>query len=162
MGNRLAPPFTIIFMLHNLKTRILETSSNHPSLWVRYIDDMFGVWQHWLTSLEEFHHFVNHEHPTISFSLDHSSDSPSIPLLDVSICIAQDRSIQTELCVKPTHSGILLNYNLVHPQSIGWLNSFLNCFVCSHAFNLADFMVTDRHTHTHGHTHTHKQTERLL
>ena len=103
--------------MHDLETKILETSPNCPSMWVRYIDDVFGVWRHGLTSLEEFHHFANHQHPTISFSLDHSRDSPAIPFLDVSVGVAQDGSISTELHVKPTHSGILLNYSSVHPQS---------------------------------------------
>lgn len=116
MGNRLVPLFAIIFM-HDLETRILETSSDRPSMWVRYIDDVFGVWQHGLASLDLFHEFVNNQHPLITFSIDHSKESPSIPFLDVSVEIAQDGSIRTELYIKPTHSGILPNYDSAHPQS---------------------------------------------
>jgi hypothetical protein len=94
MGNRLAPLFAIIFM-HDLETRILETYSDRPSMWVRYIDDVFGVWQHGLASLDSLHQFINNQHPTITFSIDHSKESPSIPFLDVSVEIAQDGSIRT-------------------------------------------------------------------
>ena len=36
MGNRLAPPFAILFM-HDLESRFLTANSQSPAFWVRYI-----------------------------------------------------------------------------------------------------------------------------
>ena len=117
MGNRLAPPFAILFM-HNLESRFLATSPEKPSVWVRYIDDIFGVWEHGLESLQQFHQAQNQSHPTIKFSLEHTGDLPSIPFLDTNVAVTQDGSVTTELYIKPTHSGILLHYDLAHPKSL--------------------------------------------
>lgn len=45
MGNRLAPPFVILFM-HQLESSFLASLPAKPSMRVRYIDDIFGVWLH--------------------------------------------------------------------------------------------------------------------
>lgn len=65
MGNRLAPPFAILFM-HSLETRYLATAKKSPAL-LRYIDDIFRVWLHDAESLKHFHHSLNQFHPTIKF-----------------------------------------------------------------------------------------------
>ena len=43
MGSRVAPPLAIVFM-HALETMFLASPRLQPSLYLRYIDDMFGVW----------------------------------------------------------------------------------------------------------------------
>ena len=103
--------------MHDLESRFLATLPETSSIWVRYIDDIFGVWQHGLENLEQFHHALNRFHPTIKFSLEHTGDLPSIPFLDTNVAITQDGSITTELYIKPTHSGILLHYDSAHPKS---------------------------------------------
>ena len=117
MGNRLAPPFAILFM-HDLESRFLATSPEKPSVWFRYIDDIFGVWEHGLERLQQFHQALNQFHPTIKFSLEHTGDLPSIPFLDTNVTVTQDGSVTTELYIKPTHSGILLHYDSAHPKSL--------------------------------------------
>lgn len=116
MGNRLAPPFAILFM-HNLETKFLATTDKPPVLWLRYIDDIFGVWLHHVESLKQFHHSLNQFHPTIKFSLEHTGDTPSIPFLDTEVSLTKDGTISTELYIKPTHSGILLHHSSAHPRS---------------------------------------------
>lgn len=116
MGNRLAPPFAILFM-HSLETRYLATANKSPAFWVRYINDIFGVWLHDVESLKQFHHSLNQFHPTIKFSLEHTGDTPSIPFLDTSVTLTEDGTITTELYIKPTHSGVLLHHSSAHPRS---------------------------------------------
>ena len=101
----------------DLETRFLNISPKSPAFWVRYIDDIFGIWQHDLASLTQFHHALNQFHSTIKFSLDHTGDSPSLRFLNTSVSITQDGTISTELYIKPTHSGILLHYDSAHPTS---------------------------------------------
>ena len=103
--------------MHHLESRLLASSPEKPSMWVRYIDDIFGVWPHGLEGLEQFHHTLNQFHPSIKFSLEHTGELPSIPFLDTSVSITQDGSVTTELYIKPTHSGILLHYDSAHPRS---------------------------------------------
>ena len=73
--------------------------------------------KHGLESLQLFHHALNHFHPTIKFSHEHTGDLPSIPFLGTNIAITQDGSVTTELYIKPTHSGIL-HYDSAHPKSL--------------------------------------------
>ena len=96
----------------------MAASPEKPSIWVRYIDNIFGVWKHGLESLLQFYHALNQFHPTIKFSLEHTGDLPSIPLLDTNVAITQDSSLTTELYIKPTHSGILQHYDSAHPKSL--------------------------------------------
>ena len=113
MGNRLAPPFAILFM-YRLETRYLATANKSPAFWVRYIDDIFGVWLHDAESLKQFHHSLNQFHPTIKFNLEHTGDTPSIPFLDT---ITEDGTITTEIYIEPAHSGVLLHHSSAHPRS---------------------------------------------
>jgi hypothetical protein len=103
--------------MHNLETKFLATVDKSPALWVRYIDDVFGVWLHDVESLKQFHHSLNEFHPTIKFSLEHTDDTPSISFLDTSVSLTKDGTITTELYVKPTHSRILLHHNSAHPRA---------------------------------------------
>ena len=70
-----------------------------------------------IEGLRDFHHQLNQLSPAISLSLDHSGDTPAIPFLDTTICIAPDGSIVSEFYTKPTHSGVLLHYTSAHPHS---------------------------------------------
>ena len=115
MGNRLAPPFSIVYM-HQWETK---ACLHQPAFWVRYIDNIFGVWRNDLHQLNQFHQYLNQLSPTIQLSLEHTGQAtPSIPFLNTSVSIAPDGFIQTELFIKPTHSGVLLHYMSAHPETI--------------------------------------------
>ena len=53
MGNRVAPPVAISFM-HILETGFMANLTYIPTLYVRYIDDIFGVWTHGIDRLNHF------------------------------------------------------------------------------------------------------------
>ena len=116
MSNRLAPPFAMLFM-HDLETNFLATFNKIPAIWLRYIDVIFSVWLHGVKSLEQFHHALNRFHPTIKFSLEHTSSMPSVPSLDTNVSPMKEGTIRTELYAKPTCSRILLHHSSAHPSS---------------------------------------------
>ena len=99
--------------MYDLESRFLAANSQSPAFWVRYIDDIFGIWLHGEDSLKQFHNSLNQFHQTMKFSLEHTGDKP---FLNTSVSITRDNTIATELYIKPTHSGIL-HYSPAHPTS---------------------------------------------
>jgi hypothetical protein len=116
MGNRLAPALAIIFM-HVFESKAVNSYHLKPNFLVRYVDDYFGIWTHGHQELLNFSTYLNNIHPTIKFTVEHSYDNGYLPFLDISLSI-RNGELQHELFIKPTHSGICLNFNSSHPISV--------------------------------------------
>ena len=69
MGTAMAPNFSNIFMAH-LEEKFLENEPIKPLMWVRYIDDIFMVWQVTDIQLKDLLTRLNAEHPTIKFTYE--------------------------------------------------------------------------------------------
>ena len=96
MGTCMAPSYANLFM-GALEEKMLETSPEKPTVWLRYIDDIFFIWPHGRPALETFITHVNNFHHTIKFT---SEISPSqIPFLDVMVSL-KDGKLQTDLFSK--------------------------------------------------------------
>ena len=69
MGTRMAPGYANLFMAR-LERLILDTAPDQklPELYVRFIDDVFGVWLHGEAALLRFIVHANSAHPDISFT----------------------------------------------------------------------------------------------
>ena len=74
MGSRVAPPLAITFM-HVIESLILSSPGNQPVLYLRYIDDILGVWTHGASELNNYHKFVDSFHPSLKFSLERTDPS---------------------------------------------------------------------------------------
>ena len=57
-----------------LEEKISSKVKNKPSVWWRYIDDIFFIWKHGEESLKEFINEINSFHPTIKFTADWSKE----------------------------------------------------------------------------------------
>ena len=112
MGTRMAPSYANIFMNY-VETKLIETSSKKPALWLRFIDDIFMIWGHGKQALEGFKHLSNNIHPTIKFAFNNSETE--IAFLDTIICRGKDNQILTRLYHKPTDNKQYLHYNSAHP-----------------------------------------------
>ena len=110
MGIKMAPNYANIFM-GRLEDRILQSADLKPTLWVRYIDDIFMLWPHGPISLKSFLDHINNFHSTIKFSSSHSSEQ--IHFLDVMIHLKGNRLI-TNLYKKPTDRKQYLHYKSCH------------------------------------------------
>ena len=71
IGTKFAPPYAVLFMAA-LEEKILSKVKKKPSVWWRYIDDIFFIWEHGEESLQEFINEINSFHPTIKFTADWS------------------------------------------------------------------------------------------
>ena len=72
MGKKYAPSFANIFM-HYWEQHALSTTHFTPFFWKRYIDDIFGIWQHSETQLHNFLQHLNSINPNIKVTLTSSS-----------------------------------------------------------------------------------------
>ena len=67
MGTTTAVSFANIFMAH-IKTTILSSTVFKPTVWKRYIDDIFSLWDISKTDIEAFIEQAKLHHPNIKFT----------------------------------------------------------------------------------------------
>ena len=117
MGSRVAPPLAIIFM-DAIESMMPSSSDLQPAIYMRYIDDIFGIWTHGADSLDQFIDHMNSFHPSLKFTAERSdhSDNKQIPFLDTLVKLEENGSLTTELYIKPMTSPIILPFNSAHPM----------------------------------------------
>ena len=69
MGTKTAVSFANIFMAH-IETTILSRTVFKPTVWKRYIDDIFSLWDISKPDIEAFIEQANLHHPTIKFTAE--------------------------------------------------------------------------------------------
>ena len=74
IGTKFAPHYANIFMA-DLEEGIFEKSHCHPSLWLRYLNDIFCIWTEGLEHLKEFFGFSNNIHPSMKFMMGYSQET---------------------------------------------------------------------------------------
>ena len=105
MGTKLAPALATIY-IGQIEETFLERRPKKPTLWVRYIDDVFLIWPH---SLKEFNSFLadlNKQHERIKFASKISTLTCNF--LDITIYKApsfqQTGTLSTKIYYKPTNT----------------------------------------------------------
>ena len=86
-----------------------------PSLWLRYVDDVFSIWPHGDCELEKFLKHLNTQRRSIKFTIE-KENKGKLPFLDILIDRNNDK-ITTSVYRKPTHTGQYLHYTSNHPKS---------------------------------------------
>ena len=114
MGTRMAPNYAIIF-IHYLETNFLSNYPKHPKTWLRFIDDIFMIWQYGRMELDKFLNALNNHHPKITFT--YNIDQNEIPFLDTMVYRSQNNKIYTKMYHKPTDQKYYLHYNSAHPKN---------------------------------------------
>ena len=114
MGTKMAPSYAILYMA-KFEKEAISTYRLKPKLWLRYIDDVFMIWQHGLAELLKFVDFLNSINDTIRFTCE--SDPQQIPYLDVRVIRGTDNKMETTLYIKPTDAQAYLHYTSEHPSS---------------------------------------------
>ena len=102
MGIPLSPIIANIFMEH-FEEQALESAPHPPSLWKRFVDDTFVILE--TSYKEEFLHHINSLDSHIRFAVENTREDGSIPFLDTLITPNNDRSLQTKVYRKPTHTN---------------------------------------------------------
>ena len=86
-----------------------------PSLWWRYRDDVFDLWQQGLPALHDFTNYINSLYPTIKFELVFSEHE--LHVLDLTLYLV-DGFIRTDVYSKPTDSHLYLPPSSCHPKHV--------------------------------------------
>ena len=113
MGTRVAPSFANLFMAE-FEERFVYNYPTQASLWLRYIDDIFLIWEHGQDALDSFLAHLNSCHDTIKFTAEFSQSA--VNFLDTTVHINNDGSLHTDLYCKPTDAHNYLSYNSAHPE----------------------------------------------
>ena len=119
MGKKFAPAYANIFMA-NWEKEALEKCHIKPALYIRYLDDIFGIW---LGNQEEFDSFVsilNKHDPSIK--VKYELNEKSINFLDTTIYkgpgFLKENKLDTKVFFKPTDTHALLHKTSHHPKHI--------------------------------------------
>ena len=112
IGTKAAPSFAVVYM-GDFEDKYVYPYHKQPQLYLRYIDDIFMLWQHGPDELEVFFNHLNSRVDTIKFTIESSREE--IAFLDVKVKLVDNRVI-TDLYCKPTDSHDYLLYSSSHPQ----------------------------------------------
>ena len=111
MGTKMALAYAIIFM-ESVENSFLSSFPHKPTVYYRYIDDIFMIWLHGIDKFEQFFRNAKNTHPNITFT---SEASTALPFLDVLTKINNDNTIYTTVYCKPTDRHSYLHYKSNHP-----------------------------------------------
>ena len=98
-------------MSHQEET-IRETLIWANPFWKRFIDDISLTFLGTTNQPQSLQDFMNHLHPTINFTFQHSTQQ--IRFLDMTIQIRANRKLSTKLFRKPTDCAELLHFHSNH------------------------------------------------
>lgn len=115
MGQRFSPSVANIYMA-NWEDKLFLLSKRRPLFWVRYIDDIFGIWDGDLQSLEVFHTIANTFDSNIKVTLAYSYNT--INFLDTSIYVRSNFTLGYRIYFKPTDNNIILSKSSHHPKHV--------------------------------------------
>ena len=113
MGSAYGASFANIF-LGEWETRIFARNKV-PAFWIRYIDDIFGVWNHSVDDLLLFVSFINKLHPKIKITLHYSL--LSVSFLDLNLYKSHNNILHS-VFFKPTHTFTILSPDSFHPPHV--------------------------------------------
>ena len=89
-----------------------------PTLWLRYVDDTFVLWQHGRDELDSFLTHLNNMRPSIQFTMEIEKDG-RLPFLDTEVMRNQnDGTAYTVVYRKPTHTDRYIHYDSYHHPQI--------------------------------------------
>ena len=119
MGAKMAVAFANIFMA-NIETQILSKNVIKPTVWKRYIDDIFSLWDISKPDIEQFIEQANSHHPTIKFTAEISDIETTF--LDTVIYKGERFKGQSILDIKthfkPTETFQYTHFTSCHPPSV--------------------------------------------
>ena len=111
MGTALAPNYANLFM-DRFETKALDGWRIKPTIWLRFIDDIFMIWTHGRKELDNFIEYLNGIHEKIKFTSEISDTY--INFLDTTVKIDTDHTLYTTLYEKPTDTHLYLHYDSAH------------------------------------------------
>ncbi|CAJ0966225.1 unnamed protein product [Ranitomeya imitator] len=116
MGAACAPSFAGLFLGY-WERGVLggdgPWGADHVQCWLRYIDDLFIIWQGTEKQLQDFMQQLNVNN--FNIKLTYFASKNSINFLDINVSVDQDLFLQTDVFRKPTSTNSLLHARSSHP-----------------------------------------------
>ena len=115
MGSPMAPAYASLFM-GKLEQDFLKSRSLAPSIWLRFLDDIFMVWDHSIESLHSFIDALNSFHSSIKFTYNISTKT--VNFLDVTVFKSENLEFLLLMYMyKSTNVHQYVEYSSCHPKS---------------------------------------------
>ena len=115
MGSPLSPVVANLYMEY-FESELLPTLSLRPSMWARYVDDIFAIWPHDRAEFPAFLDALNALSPSIKFKVEWETDGV-LPFLDAKVHRSIDR-YTFSVYRKPMHSGMYVHFFSYHPLTL--------------------------------------------
>ena len=112
IGTKFAAPCACIFM-GDFETEFLEGQHLQPLVWLRYIDDIFFIWNHVKESLKKFLEEISDFNQYMEFTYEYSAEN--ILFLNLKLGL-KNAKITTDLHVKPTDRHKYLHFSSAYPN----------------------------------------------
>lgn len=117
MGKRFAPAYANIYMA-NWETEAFQKCPKKPACYVRYLDDIWGIWSGSLAEFEEFFNILNTHDPSIT--LKKEINPQFINFLDTTVYkgpnFINDNKLDIKVYFKSTDTHALLHKHSFHPK----------------------------------------------
>ena len=108
VGTKMAPGYAFLFMGNFEKKNIFSQYHQYPLVWLRFLDDIFLIWQYSEKELD-FIEYHNNAHPWIHYSTENAT------FLDVDISKNNDSILDTSVHAKKTNNHQYIEYSSCHP-----------------------------------------------
>ena len=112
MGSPLGPTLANLFMAH-IERNVLCVD-NSPLLYVRYVDDIFCVFDTTRQDPAAFLNHINSLHPNLKFTCE--IGQTTLPFLDTEVRVEDSKALFS-VFRKKTYTGLLMNFGSVCPMS---------------------------------------------
>jgi hypothetical protein len=109
-----------------LESRAINSFDPQPTVFLRYVDDIFFLWSESTRPIKEFHQHLNNQNASITFTVEKEVEGV-IPFLDALVKRMSYQKTETEVYRKTTDSGLYFQYDSNHPKAVrnGIINTML-------------------------------------
>ena len=114
MGSKCAPSVACLYMA-DFEEKVVDKYHLQPLLWLRFIDDIFILWQHGLNEFDKFVDYLNNNDYGLEFTRD--GNSIKVNFLDTTVTLVGEH-LETEMYIKPTSSLSYLHRSSCHPAHV--------------------------------------------
>ena len=101
--------------MERFEKMVLGCTSLKPSMWLRYVDDIFIIWPQ-QEDVQRLLDQVNSIHPSIQFTMEKEQDNKLLFLNALVTCTEQ--GFRLSVYCKPPFTGQYLNFNSYHPYIV--------------------------------------------